>query len=159
IPYGNFSEARPGGQTQYDISVTYPIDVTRKRRARTEVACRAKRVLEAQYQDAVRLQIDNLYTAFVDALSPRDTVRFARASVHGLEQLAQRMKELRAAGQRTEADVNVVRVQQSAAEIGLTGAIGTYRAAKRSLGVLLSIPQNELESLEVRGSLRVLDAP
>ena len=41
-------------------------------------AVRAKRVLEAQYQDAVRLEIDNLYTAFVDVLAARETLRYAR---------------------------------------------------------------------------------
>ena len=34
-------------------------------------------MLEAQYQDAVRLEIDNLYTAFVDVLDARETVRYA----------------------------------------------------------------------------------
>ena len=68
IPYGNYSTQRPGGPLQYDINITYPLDVTHKRQARTVVARRAKQVLEAQYQDAVRLQIDNLYTAFSDVL-------------------------------------------------------------------------------------------
>ena len=48
VPYGSFSKARPGGQTQYDLNVSYPLDVTRKRQARTLVACQAKKVLEAQ---------------------------------------------------------------------------------------------------------------
>ena len=59
VPYGTFSPNRPGGQTQYDLNVTYPFDLTGKRQARTLVATRAKRVIQAQYQDAVRLQIDN----------------------------------------------------------------------------------------------------
>ncbi len=50
VPYGSFSIDRPGGQTQYDINVSYPLDLTRKRRARTFVAYRAKCVLEAQFQ-------------------------------------------------------------------------------------------------------------
>ena len=80
VPYGASHPARPGGQTQYDINVSYPLDVTRKRQARTLVACRAKRVLEAQFQDAVRVEIDNLYTEFVDVLAARETVREARES-------------------------------------------------------------------------------
>ena len=35
VPYGSFSRARPGGQTQYDVNVSYPLDITRKRQART----------------------------------------------------------------------------------------------------------------------------
>ena len=46
VPYGAFSPRRPGGQTQYDIGVTWPFDLSHKRQSRTLVAVRAKRVLE-----------------------------------------------------------------------------------------------------------------
>src|SRR5262249_14838896 len=81
IPYGQYSRERPGGPLQYDVNITYPFDVNLKRLARRDVAVRAKRVLEAQYQDAVRLQIDNLYTAYVDVLAARATVTYQQASV------------------------------------------------------------------------------
>jgi outer membrane protein, heavy metal efflux system len=42
---GQFSRSRPGGPSQYDLNVSYPIDFSRKRQARTQVACRAKKVL------------------------------------------------------------------------------------------------------------------
>ena len=32
VPYGHFSNQRPGGQTQYDVNVTYPLDVWRSAR-------------------------------------------------------------------------------------------------------------------------------
>lgn len=32
IPYGSYSLRRPGGPLQYDLNITYPLDVTRKRR-------------------------------------------------------------------------------------------------------------------------------
>ena len=48
-----------------------------------DYAARALGVTEAQYQDAVRIEINNLYTAFVDVLAARQTVRYARASVNG----------------------------------------------------------------------------
>ena len=31
VPYGQYSRTRPGGQTQYDVNISYPLDVTRKR--------------------------------------------------------------------------------------------------------------------------------
>ncbi len=34
VPYGQYSNARPGGQTQYDVNISYPLDLTHKRRAR-----------------------------------------------------------------------------------------------------------------------------
>ena len=81
IPYGSFSDRRPGGPTQYDLNITHPIDYSHKRRARMDLAARALGVTEAQYQDAVRIEINNLYIAFVDVLAARQIVRYARASV------------------------------------------------------------------------------
>jgi len=70
VPYGDF-ENTGGGPTQYDINITHPIDINGKWKRRTETATWAKAVVEAQYQDAIRIEIDNLYTAWVDALALR----------------------------------------------------------------------------------------
>lgn len=153
VPYGNYSDERPGGPTQYDVNVTIPLDVTGKRRARMEVASRAKRVIEAQYQDAVRLQIDNLYTAFVDVLASRETRRYAEASVAGLRQLVGLTNTLRERGEATEADVNRLEVQLDSAELALLEAEETLLDAKRTLAVLLAIPPAEADLLEIRGTL------
>jgi cobalt-zinc-cadmium efflux system outer membrane protein len=148
------SKGRPGGPTQYDINITYPLDVTHKRRARTEVACRAKKVLEAQYQDAVRVQIDNLYTAYVDVLAARETVRFARASAEGLVRIAEVTRTLKERGNRTEPDVERVQIQRNAAEIGLADAEEGLRRTKRTLALLLNLPPAAAGQLELRGSIR-----
>src|SRR5271166_5013048 len=87
VPYGSFSDRRPGGPTQYDLNVSHPIDYSHKRRARMDYAARALGVTEAMYQDAVRIEINNLYTAFVDVLAARQTLRYTRASVTGLDRL------------------------------------------------------------------------
>lgn len=155
VPYGSYSEKRPGGPTQYDVNVTLPIDVTGKRRARTAVAHQAKRVVEAQYQDAVRFQIDNLYTAFVDLLAARETTRFAAASVTGLKRVIETTRALRERGSATEADVNRVMVQLDGAEIALFEAEEALLDAKRALAVLLNLPRESAATLEVQGSLRV----
>ncbi len=156
VPYGSFNRARPGGPTQYDVSVTWPLDVTGKRRARTEVACKAAKVLEAQYQDAVRLEIDNLYTAFVDALETRATARLASASVEGLRRLKADVTAQARAG-RTAVDLNVIEVQLNNAELGLRDSVASARKAKQALGALLNLPPTRDDPLELRGSLRVLD--
>src|SRR6516164_9716807 len=78
-----FSRAAPGGPSQFDTNITYPLDVSHKRQARTAVAGRAMRVLEAQYQDAVRNRIDDVYGAFVSALGARQTLRYTNRSVEG----------------------------------------------------------------------------
>lgn len=159
VPYGSYSAQRPGGQTQYDVGFTWPFDLTHKRQARTLVATRARGVLEAQYQDAVRLQIDNLYTAYVDVLAARETVRFYRASLKGLGLLQKRVEELYRAGQRTRADVNVIQIQLTTAEIAYKDAFGTYRSTKRRLATIAQLPQDQIDGLNVRGTIRILDVP
>jgi outer membrane protein, heavy metal efflux system len=67
-PYGNFTKMSSAGPLQYDVNVVYPIDWSRKRLARTRVADLARAAVQASYRDAVRLTIDNLYQAYVDAL-------------------------------------------------------------------------------------------
>ncbi len=158
VPYGSFSRARPGGQTQYDINVSYPIDVTRKRMARTLVACRAKKVLEAQYQDAARVEVDNLYTQFVDVLAARETVRLARKSVAELEKEPDKPRG--PARPLPGADDQRLEIQRESAEIGLTEAEEDYKDDLRTLGALLGLSVVEAERLELRGSLaEVTPAP
>lgn len=159
IPYGNFSPQRPGGQTQYDVSITHPFDLSGKRRARTTVAGRARQVLEAQYADAVRIQIDNLYTAFVDVLAARESLRFSSAYVAGLKEILDRTRELRVAGTRTAADVGVIRIQSESAEAAHREAVGALRRARRNLALLLDHPVERADALEIRGSLRPQGPP
>ena len=154
IPYGNYSAKRPGGATQYDLNISYPLDVSHKRQARTDVACRAKRVLEAQFQDAVRLQIDNLYTAFVDVLAARETVRYARASAEGLDDILNRARRQFEAGEKTRGEVSRVEVQRDAARVGLADAEEAYNNARRNLAPLLRLPPSQAEVLEPRGTIR-----
>ena len=154
VPYGSYSEKRPGGPTQYDVNISYPLDITGKRRARTVAAERAKSVLEAQYQDAVRLQIDNLYTAYVDVLAARESIRFTDASISGLGRLVQTTEALRRQQERTGADVSQIQVQLDAAEIERIEAEEALRDATRTLAVLLNIPPQEVANLELKGSLR-----
>ena len=154
VPYGSYSEERPGGPTQYDINISYPLDITGKRRARTVAAKRARSVLEAQYQDAVRVQIDNLCTAYVDVLAAREAIRFTDASITGLRQLVETTEALYRQQERTRADVSQIQVQLDAAEIERFEAEEALRDATRSLAVLLNIPPLEGANLELKGSLR-----
>lgn len=154
VPYGSYSEQRPGGQIQYDLNISYPLDVTHKRRARILVACRAKRVLEAQYQDAVRLQIANLYTAYVNALAARQAVRYAEAGVEGLDQILRPLEAQLRAGRITPGDYNRVRLQRDTAEIARFDAEENLRRTLRDLATLLGLPPAQAEDLQLRGTLR-----
>jgi cobalt-zinc-cadmium efflux system outer membrane protein len=157
-PYGQYSRKRPGGPPQYDLNISHPLDVSGKRQARTVAAERALNVLEAQFQDAVRLQIDNLYTAYVDVLAARETVRFAQASVVGLDKVLTVTETLYKRADLARPDVLRIRMQKEAAEVGVQEARDTVRRAKRSLAVLLSLPAAEAETFELRGTI-ALKAP
>ena len=153
IPYGRYSAQRPGGQTQYDVNISYPLDVTRKRQARTVVACRAKKVLEAQFQNAVRLQIDNLYTSYVDLLAARGAVKFSEVGVTGLSEALNAIQVLQGKGERNAADVRRMKIQFDNAQIGLVSNKEAYQRAKRAFGQILAIPPEEAEGLEPKGTL------
>jgi cobalt-zinc-cadmium efflux system outer membrane protein len=155
VPYGNAGRASSpqGISTEYDLNINHPLDLSGKRRARMDVACRAKRVLEAQYQDAVRIELDNLYTVFANVLGERETVRYARASIAGLEAVLETTRAQLANQAITEADYLQVKNQLAAAEIGLLDAEEALRDATRTLGGLLSIPPAEAELMELRGTI------
>ncbi len=159
VPYGRYNRDRPGGQTQYDVNISYPFDLSQKRQARTLYATRAKRVIEAQYQDAVRTSIDNLYGSYVNVLAARQTVRYSKASVEGLTKLYEVTEELYRRDQNTRADVSRVQTQLEGAKVGLLDAEEGLRKAKRDLGVYLAISPDQAESIEVRGSIEDLGSP
>jgi cobalt-zinc-cadmium efflux system outer membrane protein len=152
VPYGHYSNQRPGGQTQYDVNVTMPLDVWQKRQARTRVAKAAKKVTEAQFQDAVRIQIDNLYTAYVDVLAARETLRFVRAYAAGTEQMLGLKKKLRSF--ITPSEIDVLNAQVQEAQLGTREAAEALAKANRSLGLLLRMPHQQTNSLELRSLLR-----
>jgi outer membrane protein, heavy metal efflux system len=133
--------------------------VTHKRKARTLVAARARSVLQAQYQDAVRLQLDNLYTAYSDVLAARETIRFAEAARQGLGELLARTRGLHESGTRTIADVSRIEALHEAAEVEVMDAQEVLRGNNRTLGVLLNIPGARAEALEVRGTLHDVYPP
>jgi cobalt-zinc-cadmium efflux system outer membrane protein len=159
VPYGAYTRQRPGGQTQYDVNISYPLDLSHKRQARILVATRAHRVLEAQYQDAVRGTIDNLYLAFVDVLAARQTVIYSRTSVAGFQEVLAVTQVLYEKDTKFRADVARVQLQYDAARLGLLDAESAYRRARLVLAGLLSLPPGEAETLEVRGTIRDRASP
>lgn len=153
IPYQPYSNQRTGGPVQYDVNISHPVDFSHKRRARTEYAARVVNVVEAQYQDAVRLEINNLYTAYLDVLSAQQIARYAKASVEGFDRLIRATQLLYEKDLATRADVSQVRSQQEIAQVGLIDSEENLRRAKRTLGVILNIPPDQAEGLEFAGSI------
>ncbi len=159
VPYGEYTRNRPGGQTQYDLNVSHPIDYSHKRKYRTAVATQARRVVEAQYQDAVRLQIDNLSNAYLAVLAARETVRYARAGLEGIERVLAASRVLGKFGNRTSADVASIQSQREQSAVGVLAAQEEFRRTRLELGGLLDMPPVEAEAIEIRATIRDLAPP
>jgi cobalt-zinc-cadmium efflux system outer membrane protein len=159
IPYGAFTNARPGGPTQYDVNITYPIDLTHKRQARVRVARSAKSVLEAQFQDVIRRQIGNLYRAFVDLQSARINLLAAQASVREQERVVDAAR--RRAGsdeQGEEQAIERLEIVLDKARADLSEAGGALGDAQEAMALLLNSPPEQAAAIQPRGGLRDLVA-
>ncbi|HWE35530.1 MAG TPA: TolC family protein [Isosphaeraceae bacterium] len=158
VPYGSYSTRRPG-QVNYGITLVQPIDVNGKRKNRVLVAEATHRVIEASYQNAVRLGIDRLYTAYVDVLEAREAVRAQRATIAGLVALGRSTEALWRNGVVPHSDVDSVSIQRETAEAGLVQAESSLLQARRALATLLAIPADRADGLDVRGTIRKLGPP
>lgn len=154
IPYGSFSPARPGGQTQYDVNISHPLDLTGKRKARTRSAVAAEKVLEAQYQDAVRIEIDNLGNAFGEVVTALDAVRYLRGGIEGLAKVEEVTRRLQSRGLMGQDDVDRIAIQRGSAAIGLEDAQESLLRPRRSLALLINLPPSEAATLRLRGTVR-----
>jgi cobalt-zinc-cadmium efflux system outer membrane protein len=148
IPYGHFSFLRPGGPAQTDINFNYPLDVSFKRLARTQSARAARKVTEAQLQDAIRNQIDNLYTVYEDDVAAGLTVKFSDVFSRGIRQLYARSEELLKAGQIKPSDLLAVKTKLHQADLQLLEAKAAKIKANRALAVLLNLPLTDAAYIE-----------
>lgn len=147
VPYGSYSEKRPG-DIEHGLSLVLPIDYSGKRRARVSVAEREKEVMEAQYRDAVRVAIDDLAVVFVDVLAMRAAADSAEQGLGLIDQLLAEARE-----KTDEILVDDLLIERELALMSLDDERSRYSRAKRNMGVLLHLAPEESEALEVRGAL------
>ncbi|MDQ2622344.1 MAG: TolC family protein [Actinomycetota bacterium] len=152
VPYGSYSPQRPGSN-DYNITIVQPFDVNGKIRARTRLANTAKNVLQAQFQDAVRIEIENLHTIWVDVLSARTTVQYLQTSLATSEALLETVQDQVRKGVAPEPDLDTVEIQRETTTIALDEAVTRLRQAKRTLAVLLNTPPAQSDQIEVRGTI------
>jgi cobalt-zinc-cadmium efflux system outer membrane protein len=162
IPYGHFSFLRPGGPPQSDININYPLDLSFKRLARTRSAREARSAVEAQLQDALRNQIDNLYTYHVGVVQAGLTLRLTEVSRNALvkvEAIARaRLKE----GSVKPADYLAVRANLQKAQLNVRNAQQAKLKANRAFALILNLPLEEVDSIDVLdpvGQLQGLPMP
>ncbi len=148
LPYGHFSFLRPGGPPQFDVNVSYPLDVTFKRQARTRSAREARNVTEAQLQDAIRNQIDNLYTVYEDDVSAGLTLRFSEKYLTGIRKLETLTESLYKSGQVKESDLLAVRTRVQLSELQVKESRQAKIKANRALALMLNLPLTEYDQIE-----------
>jgi cobalt-zinc-cadmium efflux system outer membrane protein len=162
IPYGHFSFLRPGGPPQIDINISYPLDLTFKRQARTRSAREARNVTEAQLQDAIRNQIDNLYTVYEDNVSAGLTLQFSEIYLTGVRKLETVTEALFNNKQVQESDLMAVKTEVQLAELQVKEAKQTKIKANRTLALMLNLPltaYEEIEKLDVFDPVGKLQKP
>ena len=153
IPYGHFSFLRPGGPPQSDININYPLDVSFKRASRTRSARAARKVTEAQLQDAIRNSIDNLYTVYVDCVAASLTVKFSETYEAGTRKLLERNESLFKSGIIKLGDVLALRAKLQIAELQVRESRQAKVKANRALALMLNLPLSDATKLEVRDSI------
>ncbi len=154
IPYGSYTTKRPGGPLQYDLNISQPVDFSHKRTARVAVATKTRKAIELQYQDAVRVQIGNLATAYVGVLSARETLRYAEAGLEGIDRVLTATRRLKNFGNRTSSDISLLEAQRGLSRVGVMEAQESLRRAKLTLGGYLNMTPDQAEAIEIRASLR-----
>jgi cobalt-zinc-cadmium efflux system outer membrane protein len=159
IPYGSYSRDRPG-EIAHELSVVWPIDFSGKRRTRVAVAKKEKQILDVQYQDAVRLGIDDLYTAYVDVLAARQAVRTAERSIGLYDQLIVDVHIPDTGGaapisEKDEDDRDNLTIERDLAAMSIGDERARLEKAKQRLGGLLDLSPEESGRLEIHGSIRV----
>jgi cobalt-zinc-cadmium efflux system outer membrane protein len=156
VPYGSYNKQRPGGPTQYDLNISHPIDYSHKRRARMNYAELSLRVMEHQYQDAVRRGIGDLCLAFVDALAARRTVHYAEVNARGVDEILKITETQFRQDKATSADVEQARSDGAVAAVSLEDAREALLQRKRTLAAMLNLPPSDADRLELRGALEDL---
>lgn len=152
IPYGHFSPQRPGS-TSYDLTLIQPLDVNGKRGYRIRVAQEAKSVLEAQYQDAIRLKVDRLDEAFIDVLEARQALRSLRGGLAHLNELERTSRGFVERGLHPAAELDALALARANAEVAIPRAEAALLQVRRELALLLGISAEQARCLEAAGSL------
>jgi outer membrane protein, heavy metal efflux system len=152
---GVYTKSRHDDQTHFDTNVSYPPQVWLKRRARILDAKRPKRVMEAQYQDVVRVLIGDVYTKCLDVQTAQEKVRLASESSVDFSRnlgvtLAQATK-----GIRSQKDVDQIQAALRSAGSRFDAATADLERTKHVFGALLKLSAGQADRLEVVGSLDV----
>ena len=80
-------------------------------------------------------------------------VRYSQVSVQGLENLHARYQDLYKQGNASLGELNRIKIQLRTAQLGLADAKAAYRKAKLDLGSLMNLTREEVDKMELRGTI------
>lgn len=158
VPYQSYSPSRYGA-VDYTPTLVQPFDINDKRGARMEAASHALYVREAQYQNAVRLALHELYLAYTDVLVARETLRYAEVGLIGAKALFEASRGQPSGADLSESDRLNLAVQYETARLDADQARSELLRTKHRLAAMLAIPRAEAARLEVRGRIRPPETP
>lgn len=153
IPYGNYSAQRPG-DTDYELTLVQPADLNNKRRRRIQLAQRAEGVIEALFQDAMRQEIDKLYTAYTDVLEAALNVQAAQADAALQSEVVKSVRDLVRQGLQPRAELTQALVNLGRTENAARKAEAHLLRSRRDLAVLLAAPPEQADKVTPSGSVR-----
>jgi outer membrane protein, heavy metal efflux system len=158
VPYQRYSPTRFGA-VEYTPTLVQPFDVNDKRGARVKAASHSLYVLEAQFQNAVRLAVDELYTAYTDVIVARETLHYAEVSLAGAKALLEATRGQAQAEAVSESNRLNVAVEYETARLDVDQGRSELLRAKHRLAALLAIPRAQAARIEVRGRIRPPETP
>ena len=112
LPLQAFTPATPGGPTEFDVQVAYPVDwfLFGKRAAAMASAGLGVRQSEADYADLVRQRVSATATAYYDVVEAKGLLGLARDDTDNLARLEAATKRAVDAGGRPPVDLHRVRL-------------------------------------------------
>jgi cobalt-zinc-cadmium efflux system outer membrane protein len=143
-PFGsNWNQTNTGGPGQYDIILSYPLDLSGKRSSGAKSAHAATTIAQATYQDSVRQKVLQVRLAYMDLLDATYQLSLSREREDSMGRLV-KMLENRIGGQGR------LPLLQRRAQLGLDQAFldsrqreSAVRVAKMALAGLLNMAPNE----------------
>jgi cobalt-zinc-cadmium efflux system outer membrane protein len=157
LPLRAFTPEKPGGPTEFDVQVGYPIDwfVFGKRAAAMASARLGVRQSESDYADLIRQRVTATATAFYDVLEAKSLLELARQDTENLTRLEAVTREAVSAGGRPVVEFKRVRLDLLKSQQDLREAQSALAIAKARLQAQLGRTDHD-PSFDVAGNL---DAP
>jgi cobalt-zinc-cadmium efflux system outer membrane protein len=140
------------------IDRVQPRQIVPKRWIRILKARLGERIREAQYQNAVRLKIADLYTAFVDVQEAHLSVDITRLNRDGMDRLTDVVNLLVRTEQLDTNALSVWTSHHNAASLEFGRRETELRKAELTLANLLNLPDADTDRLDAGGRVDVIGA-